>query len=81
MKFYVIKPKTAETDKQIVIGMLNLDPYPTAVKSLEECDIAILQEGWTRSKCAVKEYHKAQELHIPCKEGYLYTDKYKVHLN
>ena len=81
MKFYVIKPKSAEVDERIIIGMLNIDPYPAAVPSLEECDIAILQKGWTRSKSAVQEYHKAQELHIPCREGYMYTDKYSVHLN
>lgn len=81
MKFHVIKPKTAEIDERIVVGMLNLDPYPVAVNKLEDADIAVLQEGWTMSKCAVEEYDKAHELHIPCREGYLYTDKYKIHLN
>ena len=81
MKFYVIKPKSAEIDERISAGMLNIDPYSTAVPSLEECDIAILQKGWTRSKSAVQEYRKAQELHIPCREGYMYTDKYSVRLN
>lgn len=81
MKIYVIKPKSVEIDERIIAGMLNIDPYPAAVNKLEDADIAVLQEGWTRSKCAVQEYHKAQELHIPCREGYVYTDKYKVHLN
>lgn len=81
MKFYVIKPKSAEIDERIIAGMLNIDPQGAAVSSLEECDIAILQKGWTRSKSAVQEYHKAHELHIPCREGYLYTDKYSIHLN
>lgn len=54
MKIYVIKPKSAEIDERIIAGMLNIDPYPAAVLSLEECDIAILQKGWTRSKSAVQ---------------------------
>lgn len=81
MKFYVIKPKSAEIDEQIIAGMLNIDPQAAAVSSLKECDIAILQKGWTHSKSAVQEYHGARELRIPCREGYAYTDKYKVHLN
>ena len=81
MKIYVIKSKSAEIDERIIAGMLNIDPQTAAVSSLEECDIAILQKGWTRSKSAVQEYHRAREMHIPCREGYLYTDKYKVHLN
>ncbi len=81
MKFYVIKPKSAEVDERIVAGILNIDPQSAAVSSLEECNIAILQKGWTRSKSAVQEYHRARELHIPCREGYAYTDKYKVRLN
>lgn len=81
MKFYVIKPKSVEVDEQIVAGMLNIDPQAVAAPSLEECEIAILQKGWTRSKSAIQEYHKAHELHIPCREGYMYTDKYSIHLN
>ena len=81
MKIYVIKPKSAEVDERISTGMLNIDSHSAAVPSLEECDIAILQKGWTRSKSAVQEYHKARKMHIPCREGYLYTDKYRVHLN
>ncbi len=81
MKIYVIKPKSAEIDERIVAGMLNIDSQAVAVSSLKECDIAILQKGWTRSKNAVQEYHSARELHIPCREGYLYTDKYRAHLS
>lgn len=81
MKFYVIKPKSAEVDERISVGMLNIYPQAVAVPSLEECDIVILQKGWTRSKSAVQEYHKAKELHIPCREGCMYTDKYSIHLN
>ena len=35
MKFYVIKPKSAEVDERIVAGMLNIDPQAAAVPSLE----------------------------------------------
>jgi len=59
-----------------------MDKGAEIVNKIEDCDIVILQQGWTRSKIAVAEKNRASfELKKNCREGYLYTDKYKVHLN
>lgn len=82
MKYYIIKPRSAYPDETIIKGILTADKSAKIVNTLDECDIAILQKGWTRSKIAVTEWKRQQfERRKPCHEGYLYRDKYKIHIN
>ena len=82
MKYYIIKKKSASVNQNIIDGIRIMDNNAEFVKNLEDCNIAILQQGWTHSRTAVAEKNRASfELRIPCREGYVYTDKYNVHLN
>lgn len=82
MKYYIIKAKSVSIREDIVQGLNQIDKDAEIVNKIEDCDIAILQHGWTRSKTAVVEKNFASlKLRKPCREGYVYTDKYKVHLN
>lgn len=82
MKYYIIKKKSENVSSTIINGIRRMDNEAEFVNSLEECDLAVLQQGWTRSRTAVNERNRASfELRKPCREGFLYTDKYTVHLN
>ena len=82
MKYYIIKAKSVSIQEDLVHGICQLDKDAEIVNKIEESDVVVLQQGWTRSKNAVKEKSRAYStLGKPCREGYLYTDKYKVHLN
>ena len=78
MKYYIIRPKCSKKDKKIIFGLREMDPDAVITDSIEECDIAILQRNWTRSKHALVMKEQADMLHKPCKEAYLYTDRYKA---
>ena len=81
MKFYIIKPSSSKIDDDLIKGLRSLDAAAIFIDDIKEADKCVLQKGWTKSKLAVSKYHMAKENHIQCDEGYLYTDKYKVHLN
>lgn len=82
MKYYIIKAKSVSVREDILQGLHQVDKNAEIVSKIEDCDIVILQQGWTHSKTAIAEKDQASfELKKPCREGYLYTDKYKVHLN
>ena len=82
MKYYIIKAKSVSIREDIVQGLNQIDKDAEIVNKIEDCDIAILQHGWTCSKAAVAEKNFVSlKLRKPCREGYVYTDKYKVHLN
>ena len=50
--------------------------------NIDDCDIGILQKGWSRSKVAVLERNRLiSELGKRCDEWYVYIDRYSVHLN
>lgn len=78
MKYYIIKPKCSKKDKKIMVGLQELDPETAITDCLEESDVVILQRNWTRSKYAMAKKEQAEKLHKPCKEAYLYTDRYKA---
>ena len=80
MIYYIIKKKCEKEDKNLIAGIKHLDKHAEFTDKLENCDIAVMQHGWTKSKVATHEWNRAvSERHKPCKEGYLYTDKYAVH--
>lgn len=81
MKYYIIKPSSSKIDDDLIKGLRSLDAAAIFVDDIKEADKCVLQKGWTKSKLAVSKYHMAKENHIQCDEEYLYTDKYKVHLN
>ena len=82
MNYYIIKKKREKIREDILDGIFHIDKEANIVDSIEKADVAVLQQGWTRSRIAVAEQIRAsQKLHIKCQEGYLYTDKYSVHLN
>ena len=82
MKYYVIKKKTDKIRADIIDGVMKMDKDAEFVDTLEDCDIAVLQQGWTKSKTAVEEKERAYfKLKKQCKEGYVYTDRYTAHLN
>lgn len=60
MKYYIIKPKSASVSKRLMEQI----KYSTIVdvefvNNLEDCDVAVLQHGWDRSKYANNERLKA----------------------
>jgi len=74
MKYYVIKKRSEKIQENLIEGIRDIDPSPEFVDALEDCDIAVMQRGWTRSKAAVDEWNRA--LHVlgkTCSEGYNYT--------
>ena len=82
MRYYIIKKKSADINTDIINGIRKIDNTAEFVDILEDCDFAVLQQGWTRSKTAVAERNRALfELKKTCREGYVYVDKYKVVLN
>lgn len=81
MKYYIIKPSSHKVDKDIVEGLKRVDNDAKIVQNLYQSDRAILQKGWTKSKNALAEYNLAKEKKIMCLEGYLFRDKYSIHLN
>ena len=77
---YIIKKKCEKEDKELIAGIKRIDKQAKFTDKLEDCDIAVMQRGWTKSKVATHEWNRAvSELHKPCREGYLYTDKYQAH--
>ena len=81
MKYYIIKPKNAHIQDELLKGIFMVDKDPQIVVDLERCDVAVLQQGWTRSKDAIDERdHAFYDLKKTCREGYVYTDKFKVRL-
>ena len=82
MKYYIIKAKSVSVREDILQGLRRMDKDAEIVDRIEDCDVAILQQGWTRSKTAIAEKNRASfDFKKPCREGYLYTDKYKVRVN
>lgn len=78
--FYVIKPKTINYDSKMLDGIKECYPTAKQVFSIDDADTIILQKGYTRSHNAIEEYISIKGKKR-CLEGYLFTDKYKVHLN
>ncbi len=79
MKYYIIKAKSVSIREDIIQVLNQIDKDAEIVGKIEDCDIAILQHGWTRSKTAVAEKNFASlKLRKPCREGYVYTDKYNI---
>ena len=82
MNYYIIKPKRNPVDDRIIEGVQKMDKESQIVNALDECDIAILQKGWTRSKvCLSEQERQVKERQKPCKEAYLYADACKVQLS
>ena len=82
MKYYIIKPTNNKIDENIINGIKELDKNAEIVYTLEDCDIVVLQKGWTRSKNACDERNRAYfELKKPCKEAHIYLTYETIHLN
>lgn len=81
MKYYISKPKSHKLDEDILNGIRRTDGEAIIVDSLEKADICVLQNGWTKSRICVSEYHMARDKKIKRVEGYLYKDKYYAKLN
>lgn len=77
MKYYIIKQVKDPVDPNLTAGIREIDPDAEIVHSLGECDIAVLQRGWTRSRVAVTEKNRQTFVrHKPCREGYVYTERF-----
>ena len=82
MRYYIVKPRSHTISENLISGILSLDKDAIFVMNIDDCDIGILQKGWSRSKVAVAERNRlTSELGKRCEEGYLYIDRYSVHLN
>ena len=82
MKYYIIKPRKATVDNNIIAGIKESDHDAVIVQTLDECDVAVMQKGCTRSKFAVNEIRRQKnERRKPCREGSVYLDRWKAHLN
>ncbi len=81
MKYYILKPKSVAIDEQLLAGIKESDRDAEFVDVIDDCDIAVAQKGWTRSKTAVMEWRRQTEMHRQCQEGSIYLDRCAVHLN
>lgn len=81
MKYYISKPVSHKLDERIVSGIKEIDSESEFVETLQDADICVFQNGWTKSKVCVAEYHLARDKHIDRKEAHLFIDKYLVKLN
>lgn len=81
MKYYISKPNAHKLDEDILNGIKRTDGEVIIVDSLEKADVCVFQNGWTKSRICVSEYHMARDRKIKRVEGYLYKDKYNVKLN
>lgn len=81
MKYYIIKPKSHDFSRTMIENIKKLDSKAEFVEYLCECDIAVLQKGWSNSKISVEEMKLATVMCKEVRESYLYTERYKVHLN
>lgn len=82
MKYYIIKPKKDNIDTKLIEGIKSIDRNAEITDVIDECDVAVLQKGWTRSKTAVQERnHQCFERNKSCREGNVYLERYAVHVN
>lgn len=81
MKYFIIKPKTSAVNSKLIEGIKRTDPVAVITDSLQDSDVVILQDGWTRSRYSILEYKEAERLNKDRRMGYLYLDEYQVHLN
>ena len=81
MRYYIIKPRTASVQIPLIQGIMRVDPEAEFVDSVKKCELAVLQNGWTRSSYSLTEWDTAKRAGIKVREGYIYTDKYVAHLN
>ena len=81
MKYYISKPVSHKLDERIVSGIKEIDSESEFVETLQDADVCVFQNGWTKSKVCVAEYHLARDKHIDRKEAHLFTDRYSVKLN
>ena len=79
MKYYIIKPKSHDTNQSLINGIKERDGYAAIVKHLFESDIVVLQKGWSRSKTAAKELDAAIISNKVIREEGNYTDKYEIY--
>lgn len=79
MKYYIVK--VGAIDEKMINGIKRFDKKVEIVDNLNDCDIVVLQRGWTDSMEAIEEYNLACELHKRCNEGYIYVDEYTVRVN
>lgn len=81
MKYYISKPISHKLDERIVLGIKEMDSDAIFVETLQDADICVFQNGWTKSKVCANEYHMARNKHIARREAYFFTDKYSVKPN
>ena len=81
MRYYIIKAQSVSVNEKIIAGIKESDESAVIVNSLYDCDIAVLQKGFTRSKVAVAEMKRLRESGKPCVEGNLYLDRYRVKIS
>ena len=70
MKYYIVKPMLAKTDTNLLNGIRWSDPKAVIVKKMDECNQAVLQKKWNKSKSAIRKKKRLMELGKPCSEGY-----------
>ena len=80
MRYYIIKPRSKVVNSDLLDEILKTDKDAVLVSNLRDCNIAVLQDNWCRSKHAIAEWHKAESLGIKCIEEYAYNI-FNVHLN
>ena len=76
-KYYIIKGRGVSKQRDILMGIRKHDKHAEMVDNLDDCDVAVLQKGWTRSKFARADYAHAKSLRIRCDQGHYYIDKCK----
>ena len=81
MKYYILKAKSALIDENIINGIKESDSKAVIVSSSDDCDIAVLQKGFTRSKVAVAEFKRLRESGKPYREGNLYLERWNAKIS
>lgn len=69
MKYFILKPLNVGIDRQLVEKIQSINKAAEFSDTLEDCDVVVLQSGWSKSVIATKLYNQAQVLHKKIKEG------------
>ncbi len=81
MRYYIVKAQSVSVNEKIVDGIMESDKCAVFVNAPDDCDVAVLQKGFTRSKCAVAEMKRLRESGKPCVEGNLYLERCRAKIS
>lgn len=72
MKYYIIKAKNHDLDEKLIEALKKSDKNAEFVEEIKDADRCILQDGWTHSRAAMRDFYKTQNLKVKCEASKAY---------